>query len=59
MSSSNVLTFVLDLTTRFNPHLPKGGGLSEPPKFFCSNFLMKTDIEMKFWLIVNGLTTNL
>ena len=37
----------------FNPR-PSKGGLSEPPKVFCKN-----DIEMKFWIIVNGLMTNL
>ena len=43
-----------------SPRLPGGGGLSEPSKdFFCDNLLTKNDIEVKFWLIVNGLTTNL
>ena len=40
-----------------SPRPPRGGGgVSEPPKVFCNNFLTtKNDIEMKFWLIVNGL----
>ena len=37
-----------------------GGGVSGPlQRFFVITFLTIKDIEAKFWLIVNGLTTNL
>ena len=36
-----------------------GGGGVNPLKVFYNNFLTKNDNEMKFWLIVNGLITNL
>ena len=36
-----------------------GGGGGVEYGFSCSNFLMKKDIDMKFWLIVNGLTKKL
>ena len=36
-----------------------GGGGGVEDGFSCNNFLMKKDIDMKFWLIVNGLTKKL
>ena len=33
--------------------------INPPPQGFYNNFLTNKNIEMKIWLIVNGLTTNL
>ena len=43
----------------FDPSPPKGGLSELPQRFFAITFLTEKDIKMKFWLIVNGLTTNL
>ena len=34
-----------------------GGRVTSPQRFGCNNILRKKDIEMKFWLVVNELTT--
>ena len=49
---------ILVIQVSFNPPPPKGGWVN-PQRYFCNNFLTEKDNEMKFWVVVNGLTANL